>query len=59
MIYRWHSRKYVRDIIKPDESFDPTSSISIARAVKRFMKVDEDALNLFTAEQFLNRILLY
>lgn len=28
---------YVRDIIDPDETFDPTSSISIARAVERCM----------------------
>lgn len=30
---------YVRDVISPDESFDPNSSLSISRAVKRFLNL--------------------
>jgi len=31
-------RDYVRDLMTPDEAFDPDSAVSIARAVRRFMK---------------------
>lgn len=37
---------YVRDVLDPEQSFDPDSSISIARAIKRFMGVDEAPLPL-------------
>lgn len=30
---------YVRDILNPDETFDPNSAVSIARAVKRFRRI--------------------
>lgn len=44
---------YVRDVIDPEQTFDPGSPVSIARAVKRFMAIDEPALHLLTAEEFL------
>lgn len=44
---------YVRDVLDPEQTFDPTSSISIARAVKRFMGVDEQNLPLLDARGFL------
>tara|TARA_R110001632_G_scaffold60284_3_gene146338 strand:+ start:6462 stop:7487 length:1026 start_codon:yes stop_codon:yes gene_type:complete len=47
---------YVRDILDPDESFDPQSPISIARAVKRFLRLDADEFVLMTAEGFLDLV---
>lgn len=48
---------YVRDLIDPEESFDPESPVSIARAVKRFMLGDEAPLSLHNAKDFLGHIL--
>ena len=48
---------YVRDVLDPEQTFDPESSISIARAVKRFMGVDEQPLPLLDGQQFLASIL--
>ena len=44
---------YVRDVLDPEQTFDPNSPMSIARAVKRFMRVDEKPLPLLNAPQFL------
>jgi glycosyltransferase involved in cell wall biosynthesis len=44
---------YVRDIIDPDQVFDPSSSASIARAVRRFIGAEEPPLALLGASQFL------
>ena len=41
---------YVRDVVDPEISFDPSSPVSIARAIKRFMNSSEDALPLQNAE---------
>ena len=30
---------YIRDIVDPDQVFDPNSAISISRAIKRFLKL--------------------
>lgn len=48
---------YVRDIIDPEESFDPLSPVSIMRAVKRFLGLDEPDLNLMSAEKFIAKLL--
>jgi len=32
---------YVRDVLDPEQTFDPQSPVSITRAVKRFLGVDE------------------
>jgi glycosyltransferase involved in cell wall biosynthesis len=48
---------YVRDVIDPEESFDPTSPISIALAVKRFLGIASDPLPLLDAHAFLDSIL--
>lgn len=48
---------YVRDVLDPDQVFDPASPISIARAVKRFLGSEERPLSLLNAEGFLNQIL--
>jgi len=45
---------HVRDVIDPEQTFDPESSVSIARAVKRHMAIKESALHLLTAKEFLH-----
>ncbi len=47
---------YVRDILDPEQSFDPHSARSIARAVKRYMGVPETHLTTCAAEQFLDML---
>ena len=44
---------YVRDVVDPVETFDPTSPLSIARAVRRFLKAPKPIVKLRTAEEFL------
>jgi glycosyltransferase involved in cell wall biosynthesis len=48
---------YVRDILDPEESFDPYSPVSIAKAVKRFLGVKDGALPLFSPEAFISTII--
>ena len=48
---------YVRDVVDPEESFDPASPVSIARAVKRFLGIPEPALPLRDAETFVRELL--
>lgn len=48
---------YVRDLLDPEQSFDPKSSISIARAVKRYMGINEQSLQLMDAAGFMKRII--
>jgi glycosyltransferase involved in cell wall biosynthesis len=48
---------YVRDIVDPEETFDPHSPLSIARAVKRFMGRPEQRLTGASAQEFLQRLL--
>lgn len=47
---------YVRDVLDPDEVFDPDSARSIARAVKRFMGLAEPSLPALGAEQFMQML---
>ena len=47
---------YVRDVLDPEQTFDPKSPVSIARAVKRFLGVDEPLLPLLDARGFLNHL---
>ena len=44
---------YVRDVIDPEETFDPSSPKSIARAVKRFLGYPEKNLPLVDPKSFL------
>ena len=44
---------YVHDVLDPEQVFDPYSTISIARAVKRFEGIEELPLTLLDASQFL------
>jgi len=48
---------FVRDSVQPAETFDPTSGISIARAVVRFMKVPMNLQEMSTAGEFLKVLL--
>lgn len=47
---------YVRDILDPDETFDPYSSISIVRAIERFLKKEREEFNVLDAQDFINFI---
>lgn len=49
-------RDYVRDVVEPTETFDPASSISIMRAVKRFLKIDSEPVTFHTPLAFINEI---
>jgi glycosyltransferase involved in cell wall biosynthesis len=49
-------RDYVRDLIDPDETFDPDSPVSIARAVKRFLGIPEKPLLVTGAREWLSKI---
>jgi glycosyltransferase involved in cell wall biosynthesis len=48
---------YVRDVVDPEQTFDPESAVSIARAVKRFLRMEERALPLQDASGFVRYIL--
>ncbi|MDP3192348.1 glycosyltransferase [Rhodoferax sp.] len=48
---------YVRDVLDPDQTFNPESAVSIARAVKRFLGVEEQPLPLQDAAGFMRQIL--
>ena len=48
---------YVRDVIQPAEIFDPNSPVSIERAVRRFVKNPEPAVQIRSAEEFLAEVL--
>ena len=48
---------YVRDILDPEQSFDPHSAISIARAVKRLKRIKEPALSIVDARTFVDSLI--
>jgi glycosyltransferase involved in cell wall biosynthesis len=48
---------YVRDILDPEQTFDPNSPVSIAKAVKRFIRLEEPLVPLQSADRFLKSIL--
>ncbi|NLR75011.1 glycosyltransferase family 4 protein [Leeia sp. IMCC25680] len=47
---------YVRDVVDPEQTFDPLSAISIARAVKRHLQQEENPLPLLGATAFLDHV---
>jgi glycosyltransferase involved in cell wall biosynthesis len=49
-------RDYVRDAVDPEETFDPGSPVSIARAVKRFMGIPEEPLPVLGPRDYLSRV---
>ncbi len=50
-------RDYVRDVVVPDESFDPLSPLSIARAVGRFLGDAPPCVQPLTPQAFVARLL--
>lgn len=48
---------YVRDVLDPEQVFDPSSATSIARAVKRFMEIEESPLRLQDGVGFIKNVL--
>jgi len=48
---------YVRDLVDPEEGFDPRSPQSIARAIKRFLQKPETPLAVVTSDAFVSRLL--
>lgn len=48
---------YVRDLVDPEESFDPQSPHSIARAIKRYLKIPEPPLTILTSDAFVSHLL--
>lgn len=48
---------YVRDVVEPDVTFDPNSPISISRAVKRFMEIEQKLGPIISSEDFLKNII--
>lgn len=49
-------RDFVRDVTRPQETFDPESALSIARAVRRFLAIKEDPVHVRTADEFLDLV---
>lgn len=48
---------YVRDVVQPAETFDPSSPLSISRAVRRFLHQPEPTARIGSAEDFLAEVL--
>ena len=48
---------YVRDVCEPDYTFDPNSSISISRAIKRFLKITDIKLKVKKPIDFINQLI--
>jgi glycosyltransferase involved in cell wall biosynthesis len=47
---------FVRDVCRPHETFDPHSPRSIARAVKRFLKLDELGVYVRSPSEFCSEV---
>ena len=47
---------YVRDVLDPEQTFDPDSPVSIARAVKRFLGIEEGPFAMTDASAFLSSV---
>ncbi|VEN74476.1 Glycosyltransferase [Candidatus Desulfarcum epimagneticum] len=48
---------YVRDVVEPEQSFDPVSEISMGRAVKRFLGAPMEKLDIKEPHSFIKEIL--
>ncbi len=47
---------YVRDLIVPDETFDPQSPLSIARAVRRYLGMAPDCTEIYSVDDFFDNL---
>jgi len=50
-------RDFVRDIVVPQQTFDPESALSMARAVRRFMGLEDPVLAIRTPGEFLQMVM--
>lgn len=50
---------YVRDLVEPVQTFDPESSRSIARAVKRFIGHKDKRNKVLSSDEFIKELMLY
>jgi glycosyltransferase involved in cell wall biosynthesis len=50
-------KDFVRDVVTPHQTFDPESTLSIARAVRRFLGIAEPDLQIRTPAEFLKLVL--
>lgn len=50
-------KDFVRDLVDPEETFDPESDLSIYRAVKRFMKKKDKKTKIVNASNFIDYII--
>ena len=50
---------FVRDVVNPVETFNPYSSLSIQRAIKRFMNIKEKTLIPINIDKFIERVSLF
>ena len=50
-------KDYVREVVNPQESFDPESPVSIASAVQRFLGVEKQ-IQISSPKQFLDNLLI-
>lgn len=48
---------YVRDVVEPEETFDPCSSLSIARAVRRLLNNPEKPPQPLSPAEFLRQVM--
>lgn len=48
---------FIRDVCTPVQTFDPSSAVSIYRAVRRYLSADEQPLAPATASDFLGQLL--
>ena len=50
-------KDYVRDLVDPEETFDPESDLSIYRAIKRFLKKKDQKTDIVNASNFIDYII--
>ena len=48
---------FVRDLLDPAETFDPNSSKSISRSVKRFLKIKEKRTEVVEPQEFIKNLI--
>lgn len=48
---------FVRDVCIPTETFNPNSPISIARAIKRFLEIEEVPKEVISAKEFWDQVI--
>ncbi len=47
---------YLRDVVDPEQSFDPSSAMSIARAIKRHLGMHESPLPMISPDSFVQDV---